>query len=66
MKALLAYLVLAAATVSGACAAVEDYLNLPVVHESYSSKDCVRVLLADGSEGDCDDLPEKYHHVWVQ
>lgn len=66
MKMFLAYLLVLVAVAMAGYHALASYADLPVVHQSYLTKDCVRVLLADGSEGDCADLPDKYHHVWVQ
>lgn len=66
MKATLTYLLAFVAICLFASWALVDVAGLPTVEESYLNQECVRVLLADGSEGDCDDLPEKYHHVWVQ
>lgn len=66
MRACLFYLIAAAALVGGVCWMADDFLSMPEVHVSYSTQECVRVLLADGTEGDCADLPDKYHHVWVQ
>lgn len=45
-------------------------LDMPEVHQSYSTKECVRVDdPAAEHEGrkpyTCDRLPEKYRHVWV-
>lgn len=36
----------------------------PDVIFSYSSKQCVRVINADGSAGSCDHLPSKYNFIW--
>lgn len=40
-------------------------LSLPVVYESYSRGECVRV---DDPEGkySCENMPTKYDHVWVE
>jgi len=43
-----------------------DYLDMPTVYESWSSRECVRVEAADGSPMSCDDIPSKFHHVWVE
>ena len=43
-----------------------DYLDLPEVHISYLTRECVRVVNADGSPGSCGALPDRYHHVWVE
>ena len=38
--------------------------DTPDVIFSYSSKQCVKVVYPDGSEGTCDKLPRKLNHVW--
>lgn len=45
---------------------VDGALSIPEVHVSNTTGECVRVILADGTEGDCDDLPPKYRHLWVE
>lgn len=50
----------------GVFTALDGFLNMPEVHESWTTKECVRVINGDGSEGSCDNLPDKYKHVWVQ
>lgn len=50
----------------GLFTALDGFLSMPEVHESWTTKECVRVINADGSEGSCDNLPAKYKHVWVQ
>ena len=44
---------------------IEGVLDMPEVHFSNSTGECVRVLTKDGP-GDCNNLPKKYHHVWVE
>ena len=42
-------------------------LNLPEVQMSHSTGECVKVINYDESDKyTCDDLPKKYHHVWVK
>ena len=50
----------------GLAGAFADYLDRPEVHISYLTRECVSVVNADGSRGDCSNLPKRYHHVWVQ
>ena len=38
--------------------------DTPDVIFSYSSKQCVKVIYPDGTEGTCDKLPKKFNHVW--
>lgn len=44
---------------------VIQYLDTPVAHFSHSTGECVEVLSKSG-EYHCDNLPEKYTHVWVR
>lgn len=46
--------------------AVWDYTGLPKVYKSYMAQECVKVEYADGSRGDCSNLPKRYHRVWVE
>lgn len=39
--------------------------SMPVVHFSYESDECVEVRSPDKNHS-CDNLPSRYHHVWVQ
>lgn len=40
---------------------------LPDVWYSYSTNECVKVLnYAEGDNYSCENLPPKYHHVWVK
>lgn len=43
-----------------------DYTGLPTVYKSYQTQECVRVEQMGGTPGDCSNLPDRYHHVWVQ
>lgn len=40
-------------------------ITLPIVYESYSTRECVRV---DDPEGvySCENLPPKYNHEWTE
>lgn len=40
--------------------------NTAQVHTSWSTKECVKVIKSDGSEGSCDNLPERYENIWVR
>ena len=46
--------------------AFADYLDLPEVHISHRTRECVRVVSADGSPGSCGALPDRYEQVWVK
>lgn len=41
------------------------WASTPVVYESYSTGECVRVLSPD-PEDSCERLPDRYEHVWVE
>lgn len=46
--------------------AIQTALDLPEVRKSYSTQECVAVILGDGSAGSCDNLPKTYNMVWVE
>lgn len=52
--------------VGGVLWAFWDATGLPTVYQSYMTRECVRVEFIDGSSGDCSNLPDRYHHVWVE
>lgn len=49
----------------GARSVVRGITDKPDVFTSYLTRECVRVVNADGSEGSCSNLPETYHNHWV-
>lgn len=51
---------------AGVAWAFWDYTGLPTVYKSYLTQECVRVEQIDGTPGDCSNLPDRYHHVWVE
>lgn len=48
-----------------AVTAVKSALNMPTVYRSWTSKECVKVINADGKPGSCRHLPDKYRNIWV-
>lgn len=41
--------------------------NMPDVHMSYSTNECIEVINYDERfEYTCETLPEKYNHIWVK
>ena len=44
--------------------ALNSFLGQSEVIFSYSTKECVKVINADGSVGDCSKLPENYVFTW--
>lgn len=43
-----------------------EFFDMPEVEVSHATGKCVRVVYMDGRTGDCENLPEKYDHVWVR
>lgn len=47
--------------------ALSNALDLPDVHVSNSTQECVGVVnYAEGDDYSCQNLPTKYNHVWVK
>ena len=44
--------------------ALDSFLGQAEVIFSYSTKECVKVINADGSSGDCSKLPKNYIFTW--
>lgn len=44
--------------------ALDSFLGQSEVIFSYSTKECVKVINADGTLGDCSKLPENYNFTW--
>ena len=44
--------------------ALDSFLGQPEVIFSYSTKECVKVINADGSLGNCSKLPDNYIFTW--
>lgn len=44
--------------------ALDSFLGQHEVIFSYTTKQCVKVINADGSVGDCSKLPENYIFTW--
>lgn len=42
-----------------------SWLNLPIVLVDVNTKQCVAVMLADGTVGSCERMPTKYDRQWV-
>ena len=41
-----------------------QFTGTPDVIFSRETKKCVKVINADGSAGDCNNLPDRYTHIW--
>lgn len=57
-------LVVLAVIVIGFIAVVFKATDIPDVIFSWETKQCVKVINADGSAGDCNNLPDRYTHIW--
>ena len=44
--------------------ALDSFLGQSEVIFSYSTKECVKVINADGTLGDCSKLPDDYIFTW--
>ena len=44
--------------------ALDSFLGQAEVIFSYSTKECVKVINADGTLGDCSKLPDNYIFTW--
>ncbi|QYW02157.1 putative membrane protein [Stenotrophomonas phage Sonora] len=68
-KPLLGVIVLllsAALLVAGAVDVIRSALDRPDVYRSYTTQECVKVVNADGTAGNCSQLPERYNSRWVE
>lgn len=63
---LLLWAALALGGVWAATNLVGGILDMPYVHESYTTRECVAVIAPDGTDLGCENKPERYHHVWVE
>ena len=49
------------------CTAVGNVIDIPDVHVSNGTGECVKVInYAKDDEYTCETLPKKYNHVWVK
>ena len=64
--------IVAGAAVTVGLFAMADYaLSIPDVHVSYASNSCVEVVnypstLFGNTDYNCENMPEKFNHVWVK
>lgn len=66
MKSTLAYVVLMTLVVAAVVHACAVALDVPDVHISYSTGECVRIIDENGERECPEELPAKYHRVWVE
>lgn len=66
MKKLLVYLVVFGLVTLGLGLSMQEALDLPTMHKSHLTKECVKVVTPDG-EKTCDFIKagDKHHVVWV-
>ena len=50
----------------GAAYAGNEALKMPDVHFSYSTDSCVEVINYADTNYSCENMPSKFHHVWVE
>ena len=44
-----------------------EMMSIPDVHVSYSTNECVKVInYAYEHKYSCEDMPEKFNHIWVK
>ena len=62
------FTVLCACVVFGSFAhAINTSMHLPDVHFSYATGDCVKVVNYNADDNySCENLPERFYHVWEQ
>lgn len=58
--------ILIAALIVGTFTIVIDMMSIPDVHVSYSTNECVKVVNYDNTKYSCENLPEKFNHIWVK
>jgi len=63
MKSIIAVTLIATA---GLLYAVDYTFSLPDVHMSYETGACVEVVNYADTNWSCENMPEKFHHVWVK
>ena len=63
MKTIIAVTLIATA---GLLYAVDYTFSLPDVHMSYETGACVEVVNYADTNWSCENMPEKFHHIWVK
>lgn len=63
MKTIIAVTLIATA---GLLYAVDYTFSLPDVHMSYETGACVEVVNYGETNFSCENMPKKFHHVWVK
>ena len=46
--------------------AFDTAAKLPDVHFSYSTDECVKVVNYTDTEYSCENLPDRFYHVWAE
>ncbi len=63
MKSIIAVTLIATA---GLVWAVDYTFSLPDVHMSHETGECVEVVNYADTNWSCENMPNKFHHVWVK
>lgn len=62
----IANIILGAVILGGTFYVVDKAFALPDVWFSYSTNECVKVINYTDETFSCENLPTKFHHVWVE
>ena len=65
MKTTFSVTLAVALLVSGFAYALVTAARMPDVHVSYSTGECVRVINYADTNYSCEQMPEKYNHIWT-
>lgn len=63
MKSIIA---IALISTAGMLYALDYSFSLPDVHMSYETGACVEVVNYSDTNWSCENLPSKFHHIWVE
>lgn len=66
MRTLLINISIIGAVAAGAVWAASSALNIPDMHVSYSTGECVDVINYADTTYSCERQPTRYNHVWVK
>lgn len=66
MKKIVCYLLFILVSLTALLFALNWALGLPEVKFSYETQECVEVLVKDERQYNCENLPKRYIHVWVE
>ena len=66
MRALLVNVSLMGAALLGAIYVANSALNIPDMHVSNTTGECVKVINYNDTAYTCENQPAKYNHIWVK